>query len=95
MGLTSEQASAMAARPRIHPVQEDQMVSMFAEGQSVKEVALCFPDFAQATIANLKTRKKEQIAELRRKRTSSRTCSSSASRPGWMTCRTRGTPQTC
>jgi hypothetical protein len=68
MGLTSEQASAMAARPRISSVQEDQMVSLFAEGQSVKEVALRFPDFAQGTIANLRTRRKEQIAELRRKR---------------------------
>jgi uncharacterized protein YjiS (DUF1127 family) len=66
MGLTSEQASLIAARPRINPVEEEQMVRLFAEGRTTAEVHLQFPQFAQGTIANLKTRKKEQVKELRR-----------------------------
>jgi hypothetical protein len=68
MGLTSEQAKVIAARPRINPVEEQQMISLFADGKKPAEVALQFPAFAPGTIANLQTRKKEQIAELRRKR---------------------------
>ena len=41
---------------------------MFADGKKVAEVALLFPAFAPGTIANLQTRKKEQIADIRRKR---------------------------
>jgi hypothetical protein len=66
MGLTSEQASIIAARPRINPVEEEQMVRLFAEGRTTAEVHLQFPQFAQGTIANLKTRKKEQVNELQR-----------------------------
>ena len=43
---------------------------MFADGKKVglAVVALLFPAFAPGTIANLQTRKKEQIADIRRKR---------------------------
>jgi hypothetical protein len=59
MGLTSEQAKVIAARPRINPVEEQQMISLFADGKKPAEVALQFPAFAPGTIANLQTRKRD------------------------------------
>jgi hypothetical protein len=53
MGMTSEQAKAMALRPRITAEEEDQMVSLRAEGKKPPEIALLFPAYAQGTIANL------------------------------------------
>jgi hypothetical protein len=69
MGLTSKQVRAAAQRPRINQVEEDRMITMFVEGQSTKEVALQFPTWSQGTVANLRTRKREIIAERQRKGT--------------------------
>jgi hypothetical protein len=68
MGMTSEQAKAMALRPRITAEEEDQMVSLRAEGKKPPEIALLFPAYAQGTIANLLSRKKDRVNELRRMR---------------------------
>jgi hypothetical protein len=47
MTLTSEQAKAMNARPRIGPVEEARMIALFAEGKKPAEVAPLFPDSPQ------------------------------------------------
>jgi hypothetical protein len=67
MGLTSEQARYAATQPKITPVEEDQLISLLADGKRPAELAIQFGK-AVGTIYNFQTRKKERIAELRRKR---------------------------
>jgi hypothetical protein len=66
--MTSEQARELAQRPRITEAEEGQMISLFADGYSVADVASQFPQYAAGTIANRKTGWKAQIDDLRRAR---------------------------
>jgi len=69
MGIaTSEQARELALRPRISAAEEEQMISLFADGLSTAEVHLQFPAWSQGTIANRKTGWKSRIDDLRRAR---------------------------
>jgi hypothetical protein len=69
MGIaTSEQARELAQRPRISAAEEEQMISLFADGHSVAEVHLQFPTWSQGTIANRRTGWKARIDDLRRAR---------------------------
>jgi hypothetical protein len=65
---TSEQARELAHRPRITAAEEEQMISLFADGYSTADVASQFPTWSQGTIANRKTGWKSQIEDLRRAR---------------------------
>jgi hypothetical protein len=65
---TSEQARELATRPRITAAEEEQMISLFADGYSTADVASQFPTWSQGTIANRKTGWKSQIEDLRRAR---------------------------
>ena len=69
MTLTSEQAIAMNARPRMTEAEVEQMISLRADGRSVAEIHMQFPQYAQGTIANKLTARKDQVDDLRRART--------------------------
>jgi hypothetical protein len=69
MSLTSEQAKALSAAPRMTPEVVDQAVSMYAEGATDAEVHERFPTWAAGTFRNLRGRKKAEIDDLRRART--------------------------
>jgi len=68
MGLTSEQAKAMNAQPRITPEERDRLIHLLAEGKKPAELALQFGK-AVGTIYNFQTRWKAEVDDLRRSRT--------------------------
>ena len=68
MSITSEQAKVMNARPRIGPVEEEQMVAMWADGASNAEVHERFPEWSEGTLANKKTKVRDRILDLKRAR---------------------------
>jgi hypothetical protein len=68
MTLTSEQALAMNAVPKITPEERDRLISALAEGRKPDELAAEFGK-AVGTIYNFKTRWKGEIDDLRRART--------------------------
>jgi IS30 family transposase len=68
MTLDSAQAKAMAAQPRLNPLERDELINLLAEGKSNTELAVQF-NKAPGTIANFKSRNKGEIAEVQRRRT--------------------------
>jgi transposase-like protein len=85
MGLTSEQAKAMNAQPRITPEERDRLIHLLAEGKKPAELALQFGK-AVGTIYNFQTRWKAEVDDLRPSRTCSlMTLRAPGSRLGWMT----------
>jgi hypothetical protein len=68
MPLTSEQARAMNAQPKISVEDRDRLIHLLAEGKKPAELALQFGK-AVGTIYNFATRWKAEIDDLRRSRT--------------------------
>ena len=68
MTLTTEQAIALNARPRMTEAEVEQMIVMRANGMSAAEIAEQFPQYAAGTVFNKLSKRKAQVDDLRRAR---------------------------
>jgi hypothetical protein len=68
MTLTTEQAIALNARPRMTEAEVEQMIVMRANGMSAVEIAEQFPQYAAGTVFNKLSKRKAKIDDLRRAR---------------------------
>ncbi len=68
MTLTTEQAIALNARPRMTEAEVEQMIVMRANGMSAAEIAERFPQYATGTVFNKLSKRKAQVDDLRRAR---------------------------